>query len=580
MPHLALPWLTAYLRQNGHDVTQRDLNIEVFDTILTTRHLRGALRRIRDRFGSGSGQKPAFLPKASLPPSERVQWALKYGSVLAEKVEKAKNVLRSQQYYDGEASLPAFLTVSDALELNSLAHYPAHLDISGFSDALRPDSSADLFKSAQDPEINPFYEIFQNGILQDLKRNPPDLLGISIPTQGQLLAGITLATLVREAGLPCHITAGGPHISMLREQIPAVPALFELFDSFVVFDGELPLLRLVEALGSPHDLAANLEQVPNLIYRKPGSHEIYVNPGIPIEAVRQVQDTITPDFDGLPLDKYLAPELVLPLITAHGCYFGKCAFCNVGYGEQFHFHPYHAQQIAGQMDLMREKYNCRHIFFVDEAIPPRILRLLSEALEPGYPTHWGGAVRFEKVLSDELLAKLPEAGCQMLLFGLESASEPIMDRMVKGTHLQDMSRILHSGTAAGIWMHTFFFFGFPGETIADAQETVNFIYAHQDAIHSASPGAFLLEVFSPAYTFPEKYGIRQIYSEPQRDLAIHFNYDLEAGMDEHTANQLADRFIEQLPDKKYGQYYISDVYKFLYASELRRRGQTLPRWIE
>jgi hypothetical protein len=472
------------------------------------------------------------------------------------------------------------LTVSDALALNSLAYYPAHLDFSGFSDALRPDASTDLFKSARSPEINPFYEIFQSGILRDLQRNPPDLVGISIPTQGQLLAGVTLAALIREAGLKCHITAGGPHISMLREQIPNVPALFDLFDSFVIFDGELPLLRLVESLGNQEDLAGSLEKVPNLIYRKPGSHEIYVNPFLPTSEVRQIQNTITPDFDGLPLERYLAPELVLPLITAHGCYFGKCAFCNVGYGDDAHYHPYRAETIVKQMDFVHEKYNCRHVFFVDEAIPPRILRLLTEILEQDYPIHWGGAVRFEKVLGDDLLAKLPAVGCQMLLFGLESASEPVMEYMIKGTQLKDMSRILHSGTAAGIWMHTFFFFGFPGETIADAQETVNFIYAHQDAIHSASPGAFLLEVFAPAYYYPEKFGIRKIYTDPQRDLAIHFNYDLESGMDEHTANQLADRFIAQLPDKKYGQYYISDVYKFLYASELRRRGQALPRWIE
>ena len=580
MPHLALPWLTAFLRQNGHTVTQRDLNIEVFDTILTARHLRRSIQRIRRRFGTAKGQKASFLPQAAWPAPERVQWALKYGPVLAEKVEKAKGVLRSEQFYDGETSLPAFVTLSDALELNSLAYFPAHLDFSGFSDALRPDSSVDLIKSGRNAEINPFYEIFQNGIVQDLKRSHPDLVGISIPTQGQLLAGVTLAALIREAGLKCHITAGGPHISMLREQLPNVPVLFDLFDSFVVFDGELPLLRLVEALGSPEDLAANLKNVPNLIYRQPGSQDIYVNPCLPTETVRQIQNSITPDFDGLPLERYLAPDLVLPLITAHGCYFGKCAFCNVGYGDHFHYHPYQAEQIAQQMQFMHEKYHCRHIFFVDEAIPPRILRLLTETLEQNYPIHWGGAVRFEKVLSDELLAKLPAVGCQMLLFGLESASEPIMDRMIKGTQLKDMSRILYSGTDAGIWMHTFFFFGFPGETIEDAQETVNFIYAHQDAIHSASPGAFLLEVFSPAYYFPEKFGIRKIYTDPQRDLAIHFNYDLEAGMDETTANLLADQFIEQLPDKKFGQFYISDVYKFLYASELRRQGQTLPKWIE
>ena len=64
----------------------------------------------------------------------------------------------------------------------------------------------------------------------------------------QMLAGMTLGYLIKhEAGLDCHVTVGGPHITMLREALAQVPAIFSLFDSAVVFDGEVPLLRLVEA---------------------------------------------------------------------------------------------------------------------------------------------------------------------------------------------------------------------------------------------------------------------------------------------------------------------------------------------
>jgi anaerobic magnesium-protoporphyrin IX monomethyl ester cyclase len=581
MPYLALPWLTGFLRQNGHNILQRDLNIEVFDTILTRRHMRQSVERIRRRFRPSASQKPLsssfILTQLHQPREEAVQWALEKGPGLAEKVEKAKAVLRSEQFYDGEACLPAFLTIVDALELASLAFYPAHLDLTGFSDALRPDASEDLLKTAVDPELNPFYEIFQRGILPDLKREQPELVGISIPTQGQLLAGITLAFLIRQAGLKCHITAGGPHVTMLREQLPAVPALFDLFNSFVVFDGELPLLRLIEALEGSGDLSA----VPNLIYRQAGSKEICTTPVLPVEEVRQVQYSIIPDFDGLPLERYLTPELVLPLATAHGCYHGKCGFCNVGYGNPFHYYPYPVEHVTRQIQRVYEKYQCRHIFFVDEAVPPRTLKHLSAALdEQVLRVNWCGAVRFEKALSDPLLAQISASGCRMLLFGLESASEPIMKCMVKGTQREEMSRILRSAAPAGIWNHVFFFFGFPSETLADAQETVNFVYAHQDAIHSASPGAFLLERYAPAHRFPQKFGIRQIHTDPKRDLAIYFDYEAEQGLDEHTANLLADKLIDQLPDKRYGQYYFSDVYKFLYASELHRKGQPMPRWIE
>jgi len=571
MPHLALPWLTGVLREHGYTVFQRDLNIEVFDQILTRRHLHHSLERIRRRFASSVAHR-FDIPQ---PSGEQVRWALENGPRLIEKVEKAKAVFRSPRFYDAEASLPAFMTVTDALELNSLAHFPSHLDFSGFSDALRPDSSADLFKSATDPDINPFLEIFQRGVIQDIKRQKPDVIGISIPTQGQFLAAITLATLVRQAGLTCHITAGGPHISMLRDQIPGAPGLFDRFDSFVVFDGEVPLLRLVETLQN----GSSLEGVPNLIYRAPQSGEIRSTAHLPTFEVRQAQQNIHPDFDGLPLDRYLVPTPVLPLIAAHGCYHGKCAICNVGYGDPLHYHPDTAECLVAEMQLLQTKYHCNHIFFVDEAIPLRILTRFGKALN-GLGMHWGGAVRLEKALSAPLLEAISASGCRLMLFGLESASEPIMQAMIKGTQREEMSRVLRDTARAGIWAHTFFFFGFPGETIDDAQKTVNFLYEHQDAIHSASCGAFLLEIYAPAYYQPGMFGITKIHTNPLRDLAIYFDYELASGIDENTANHLANKLIEQLPDKRYGQYYSADVYKFLYSSYLNQQGKPLPRWIE
>jgi hypothetical protein len=118
---------------------------------------------------------------------------------------------------------------------------------------------------------------------------------------------------------------------------------------------------------------------------------------------------------------------------------------------------------------------------------------------------------------------------------------------------------------------------------------VDFVYENQDAIHSASPGAFLMEIYSPAYSEPAKFGVREIIEDPQRDLAIYFEYRLASGadartgavlLDETAANDLAERFLDQLPDKRFGQFYMSDVIRFLYSCELYRRGQGLPRWIE
>jgi anaerobic magnesium-protoporphyrin IX monomethyl ester cyclase len=486
-------------------------------------------------------------------------------------VEQAKRTIRSEAFFDGPTSLRAFETIIQCLEIASMPFYPANLNLQSYVSAYPVDSSRALLNGVRDPQHNIFLDIYRRGVLKDIQREQPDIVGISIPSMPQMLAGMTLGYLVKEAGLNCHVTVGGPHISMLRDELPGVPQIFQLFDSAVVFDGEVPLLQLAEALAGDGDLS----RVNNLVYRD--GDTIRVTERKPPE---KIGDLPLPDFHGLPLDRYLAPHLALPLLTARGCYFGKCAFCNVGYGEPESFSQLRAEQLAEQMLTLQQEYGVQHIFFSDEAITPRNLRHLSPLLEEkGTPLHWGGCVRFEHVINADLLQQMGRGGCRMILFGLESASEAIINFMVKGTELDDMSRILHESHAAGIWNHTFFFFGFPGETLEDAQATVNFLFEHKPYINSAAMGTFLMERYSPAHRFPGTYKVKRVIEEPDKDLAIYFDYEVEEGMDAALAERVMDRFLDTLPGKSFPQFYANDVYRFLYASHLGGQGLPMPPWL-
>jgi hypothetical protein len=113
----------------------------------------------------------------------------------------------------------------------------------------------------------------------------------------------------------------------------------------------------------------------------------------------------------------------------------------------------------------------------------------------------------------------------------------------------------------------------------DAQETVNFVYAHQQALHSASLGEFVLERYSPVHLNPERFGVRRIIQKPEQDLAIYFDYEVESGLDDKMAGTIVERLLDVLPTKRYGQYYVHDVYRFLYVSHLHAQGQPLPLWL-
>ncbi len=565
MPHLALPTLTAFLRGHGIRVTQRDLNIEVFETILTRRYIERMLERLRREYGPHAERRST---RRVAPPRDLIIQALRSGPAIAARVERAKKVLRSSAFFDGPVGREALTTVIEALQIASLPFFPAALELGTYRPARTADSTHHIVSEVRDPQVNMLIDLFTRGILADIEREQPDVVGISIPSMAQMVPGLTIAALIKDRGLPCHVTVGGPHMTMLRERLIRSPGVFSLIDSVVIFDGEVPLLQLCEALAGDGDLS----RVPNLIYRDGDAIRVTAR-----KEPEKIGVLPTPDFDGLPLDRYLAPHLTLPLMSARGCYFGKCAFCNVGYGEAEHFSLMRSEMLAEQMRVLNRRYGTQHIFFSDEALTPRTLRELAMILHRDQaPILWGGCARFEKTLTSDVLQQMYRGGCRMILFGLESASEAIMNRMVKGTKLEHMHRILRESTAAGIWNHTFFFFGFPGETIDDAQQTVNFLYDHKEHIHSAALGTFLLEIDAPAYRFPESFGITKIIDPPEKDLAIYFDYEVSDGMDAAMAELVETRFIETTPVKPFPQFYVNDVYRFLYACYLSRQGLPPP----
>jgi hypothetical protein len=117
-----------------------------------------------------------------------------------------------------------------------------------------------------------------------------------------------------------------------------------------------------------------------------------------------------PDFDGLPLDRYLAPDLVLPLITAHGCYHGRCAFCNVGYGTGQGFHALPVEQVLKQINALRAKHGVRHL---PRMKPSPATCVPSPRNSLNKASVGGAAVRGSRALSEPLLNSMAAgaAGC-------------------------------------------------------------------------------------------------------------------------------------------------------------------------
>jgi len=219
------------------------------------------------------------------------------------------------------------------------------------------------------------------------------------------------------------------------------------------------------------------------------------------------------------------------------------------------------------MMALAEVYGTRHFFFVDEALSPRMLKFLSARLiEAGGDFNWTCCARFEPGISAELLRQMRGAGCRVVLYGLESGSQRVLDRMDKGIRIETARRILKEGAAAGIWNHVFLFFGFPGETEEEAWETARFFNANRSIIHSGCTGTFLLERYARVADEAAAYGVSRLITRPEQDLAYYYDYEVSSGISPARAEEIEDQFLESLPDKPFPQFYFHDIYRFLYAS--------------
>jgi radical SAM superfamily enzyme YgiQ (UPF0313 family) len=403
----------------------------------------------------------------------------------------------------------------------SAAYYPASLVFYPMESNLgyRPGVAKEVFACLEDEQVNVYRDLCNQLVMPDVAREQPDVVGISIGTQMQLLAGLTFGKMIKETFPEIHVVVGGNVITRLQEDLVNHERFFtEVFDSAILYEGEHALLWLIEALNGQRPLAS----VPNLIYRdESGLHR---NPEIYTEKTTALP---LPDFDGMPLDRYFVPELIIPYLATRGCYWGRCTFCDHGQGYFDQYRGMPAQLVIDQIKTLRDKYHCRHFLFSDESYPPALFKKVSQLLvDQNIGIKWTTLIRFEETLQDQATWDLAaKAGCCTLYYGMESANERVLNLMDKHATKRVIQRNLQMAAKAGIWNHVMAFYGFPGETFEEAMETRGFVLENQPVIHSLELFYFVAYRHTPMVRHPEKFGIT-IHKQEEYDLPLDYYYTL------------------------------------------------------
>ena len=537
-PYLSLPSLAAVLRPAGHDVSQLDVNVEMYDLFFSTRFLQHVAQRIASELGHlQHEQKERALDEEEQELMKRLLTCTpELFQQFSTDVEKAKEILRSNAFYDIDQLEWATNCLHETMALVSLAYYPAQICFPPIETDIvyKPFMSSEILEAVDDDQINIYRDVYRMLIRPVMERERPAMVGISVVQQKQLIATFTFCKMIKEEFPATHITLGGNIITRIRDTLPEIEGLWQWFDSAVVYEGESAYLQLTEAVKSGGDFA----KLPNLIYKDESG--IHVNKEVCAENLAELPP---PDFDGLPLEKYFVPHLILPYLATRGCYYGRCTFCDHFQGYVEGFRTKQVDQITEEIKFLKDKYGTRFFHFTDESYPPALFQKLSRKLiDDKLDIAWTTHMRFEESLLDEQVWQdVGESGCKYLHFGYESGNQRVLKLMDKSTKLDAIETNLRMASEAGIWNHLMGFFGFPGETNEEADDSKAFVEKNSAHIHSLGFMTFVLGKYSPIAFEPEKYGV-SYYKNPEWDLALDYYFTTKDGLTIQQALDVFDEF--------------------------------------
>lgn len=354
-------------------------------------------------------------------------------------------------------------------------------------------------------------------ILKDrIEAEKPTLVCLSIPFPGNLFAAFKCGKWLKKNHPNITIVMGGgfPNTE-LRSLTDA--RVFEFVDFISLDDGEAPLMVLLSHLEGKTE-TANLKRTFTLV---DGAVK-YCN-GSTTEDIKQ-EKVGTPNYSGLPLKKYLSViQLTNPmhrlwsdgrwnkLTMAHGCYWGKCTFCDISLDYIRNYEGSSATLTVDRMDELVAQTGERGFHFVDEAAPPALMKAIAlEILKRKLVVTWWANIRFEKSFNYDLCRLLAASGCIAISGGLEVASDRLLKLISKGVSIEQVAKVNDNFNKAGIMVHAYLMYGFPTET---AQETIDSLEVvrqmfEMNVMQSAYWHRFAMTAHSPVGKNPEKFNVK------------------------------------------------------------------------
>jgi len=369
-----------------------------------------------------------------------------------------------------------------------------------------------------------FIDDFTLKILHEkLELIQPKLVCFSVPFPGNLYSAFRCSKFIKENYPQIKIAMGGgfPNTELREVKDKRV---FEFFDFITLDDGELPIELVYENIchyeRSEESQFKRTFLIENeeVIYKNNSTKQDY----------KQVQ-VGTPDYTDLQLDKYISViEIANPmhslwsdgrwnkLTMAHGCYWGKCTFCDISLDYIRLYEPVSAKILVDRMEELIKTTGETGFHFVDEAAPPALMREVAlEILRRNLVVTWWTNIRFEKSFTQDLCFLLKLSGCVAVSGGLEVASDRLLKLIDKGVSVDQVAKVTKNFTEAGIMVHAYLMYGYPTQTVQETVDSLEMVRQlfEMGILQSGFWHQFAMTAHSPVGQNPEEFGVTPIKQE-------------------------------------------------------------------
>ncbi len=311
------------------------------------------------------------------------------------------------------------------------------------------------------------------------------------------------------------VVVGGTYVSFAPRE--AMKLCSEI-DYVIVGEGEYSTPALLDYLQGN----IPLNEVGGVAYRSDG--EIKINPHR--KSIENLDDLPMPANELLPLDKYIERNQRYILEASRGCLY-RCFYCTSSYNKTLRFRS--AENILKEIQWAHNR-GFRRFYFIDDIFTAKrdlAVQINEGIIDVGLELDYYCMTRADSV-DEELLNLMGRAGCKVIAYGVESATEETLTGLGRSKQFEEVRRAFSLTKKAGIQAQAFVMFGLPHSTFKNEIEIINLLRE----IEPTAIGGFCFKPFpgTKYYDNPESEGIKYIEKDFSRfsflDIPTHETEDL------------------------------------------------------